>query len=57
MNKVPGLLRSSREGLEGDRGDEEAEDEEPSSMWRLDLGVTNTKWIQSDFFIRLFPSS
>lgn len=26
-------------------------------MWRLDLGVTDTKWIQSEFFIRLFPSS
>lgn len=37
MSRVPGLLRSSRVGLEGDRGEEEADDGEPTSKWRLVL--------------------
>lgn len=37
MNRVPGLLRSSRVGLEGDRGEEEADDGGPTSTWRLHL--------------------
>jgi len=32
MNRVPGLFRSSRVGLEGDRGDEDADEWEPTSM-------------------------
>lgn len=37
MNRVPGLFRSSMLGLEGDRGEEEADDGGPTSTWRLDL--------------------
>lgn len=43
MNRVPGLFRSSRLGLEGDRGEEEADDGGPTSRWRLDLERKN-KW-------------
>lgn len=37
MSRVPGLLRSSRVGLEGDRDEDEVDDGSPTSTWRLDL--------------------
>lgn len=37
MKRVPGLLRSSMVGLEGDRGEEDVDDGGPTSTCRLFL--------------------
>lgn len=43
MNRVPGLLRSSRVGLEGDNGDVDIDDWEPTSVLKLDLREKNVE--------------